>query len=247
MNRCLWYDLAFRKYIIINNYGDINIRAFAIRMTYILMALDEIGFQYYLGVDNDTHDTMMFYFNYFITLATGIFDALALRTKSKYNIEFIGDDNPSKISINKKSGVEFLKKIRESNPELRRHITTFSNYIKLIYEIREIVVHREMFEHIRMPINNFLKIDENICKMLKNFKKEKSEEEKINNWGLYEDFNFKCLDMYIFAKRAVKEIILFSRRFLELIDYSQKGLGKLPNWLRGSIKEFEEDALCNYL
>jgi len=212
------------------------------------MALDEIGFQYYLGVNNDTHDNMMFYFNYFITLATGVFDALTLRTKSKYNIS-IGDNYPSKISINKKSGAEFLKKIREFNPDLRKHMTNYSNFIKLIYEIREIVVHREMFEHLGMSKNNFLKIDEHICKMLKNFKKEKSQEKIINNWGLYEDVNLhlNCLDMYIFSKRAVKEIILFSSKFLELIDYSQQKSDKLPNWLKGSIKIFEEDALCYYL
>jgi len=41
---------------------------------------------------------------------------------------------------------DFLKQIRDNNQKLRDHITQHIEYIRLIYELREVVVHREMFQ-----------------------------------------------------------------------------------------------------
>jgi hypothetical protein len=46
----------------------------------------------------------MYHFNYFISLITGIFDALALITKDQYNLNFRGDNYPQRTSLNPLAG-----------------------------------------------------------------------------------------------------------------------------------------------
>ena len=41
---------------------------FSQRVCFLLMFIDEMGFQYYSGVNNVTMDDMTYYFNYFILL-----------------------------------------------------------------------------------------------------------------------------------------------------------------------------------
>jgi len=255
VNKGYWYDLAFRKYIPNYSFDDINLRSFSIRLVYLLMSVDEMGYQYYLGVNNDTHETMMYHFNYFISLVSGIFDSLALTTKNKYKIKFKGDHIASRISLNKKSGKEFLKKVKEKNSELRQHISSFSNYINLIYKIRELVIHREMFEYLTVCNKrsngewegNFLKLNIEIYKLFKNLKEKKIKYEGINDWGLYEKLiDFKCVDMYLFAKRALEEIIIFSKKYLSLLGYSKVKSEEIPKWLKSSVEIFDKHALCYY-
>jgi hypothetical protein len=66
-------DLKFLK-----RYSDRN---------YVLAKQIQMGFQYYQGVDNDTMDNTLYHFNYFVSLITGIFDSLAIRTKNQYNLK----------------------------------------------------------------------------------------------------------------------------------------------------------------
>src|SRR5450759_2745183 len=122
------------------NVGDPMIDALSLRFQYILMALDEIGIQFYSGTGNDTMDNTLYHFNYLISLITGIFDNLALKTNSHLAINFV---DLRKVCINNNSGREFLREIRNKNQGLRDHISVYMDFINLIYEFRELVVHRE--------------------------------------------------------------------------------------------------------
>jgi hypothetical protein len=99
-NRGLWYWYSFRTKVPFFHVGvTINepyLDAFSSRFINILMSIDEIGIQYYSGVNNDTLDDTMYHFNYFITLISGIFDALALTTKDKYELTFSMDNTQKK-------------------------------------------------------------------------------------------------------------------------------------------------------
>ena len=61
--------------------------ALANRFEFLLRSVDEIGFLYYMKVNNDIKVDMMYHFNYAITLITGIFDSLALITKNTYELK----------------------------------------------------------------------------------------------------------------------------------------------------------------
>lgn len=253
VNKGLWYDYAFRKYIPIYNFKDVNLRSFSIRFNYLLMSLDEMGYQYYLGVNNDIHENIMFYFNYFILLITGIFDSLALMVNDKCSIGFNVGKEPWKISLRRE---DFLKKVKEKNSELYQHIEGFLNYINLIHEIRNFVVHREMF-HEQFTIRgknsgfgwegSFLKLNIEIYNLFIKLNSENIVFEDINEWGLFEKLiDLKCVDMYIFAKRALKEIIIFSKKYLSLLDcFNVKAKG-VPKRISSSVEIFDKHALCYY-
>jgi hypothetical protein len=96
---------------------------FSQRAGFLLSALDEMGFQYFSGVDNNTQASMVYHFNYFILLMTGVFDSLALQAMDKYQLTFDGSHIPSRISLNTDSGRDYLRALEEKNPQLRQHYT----------------------------------------------------------------------------------------------------------------------------
>ena len=255
INKGGWYDLALQKTITNLNYSDPILRGLSMRFVHLLMSLDEMGFQYFLGVNHDTHQDMIYHYYYSISLIRGIFDSLAMKTKIQYNIEFDGDKHPSSISLSGKSGKEFLNKIKENNPELRNHISRYMNHINLINEIRELILHREMFEYMTVVDQrgeiekklNLLKLNEEVYRIFNNFKKKKIKYHEINDWGLYEnDPVFKLLDIYYFSKKIFNEIKTFSKEYLRLLGYKDKKIEELPKWIRGNQTVFNECSLFEY-
>lgn len=252
INKGGWYDLAFQKTITNFSYSDPILRGLSMRFVHLLMSLDEMGFQYFLGVNHDTHQDMIYHYYYSVSLIRGIFDSLAMKTKIQYKIEFSGDKHPSSISL---SGKEFLNKIKENNPELRNHISRYMNHINLINEIRELVLHREMFEYMTVVDQrgeiekklNLLKLNEEVYRIFNNFKKVKIKYHEINDWGLYEnDPTFKLLDIYYFSKKIFNEIKTFSKEYLRLLGYEDKKIEELPKWIRGNQAVFNECSLFGY-
>ena len=91
------------------------LEAFASRFTYLLLCLDEIGIEYYFSKDADI--MIPYHFNYFLPLATGIFDSLALAARDKYSLKFVGDQYPNETSLYGR-GEEFRKELKKHNPML---------------------------------------------------------------------------------------------------------------------------------
>jgi hypothetical protein len=65
---------------LVDMFSNSILDGFSQRFCFLLMSIDEMGFQYYRGVNNVTMDDMLYHFNYFILLITGIYDSLALQT-----------------------------------------------------------------------------------------------------------------------------------------------------------------------
>lgn len=227
-NRGLWYWYSFRSKIPHFHVGaSINepyLDAFSSRFVYLLRSIDEIGIQYYSGVNNDTLDDTMYYFNYFITLISGIFDALALTTKDKYKLNFKGDNFPQRISLNPQAGEYFLKALKKKNQILRNHINVHVNFIKLIYELRELVIHRKMLEKRRFSVDNWEMNSINIDKSILNYfpRDDKIQQFKpITKWGIYKFNNDSImLEPFDFTKMVLKTLINFSNDYLKLLGFS---------------------------
>jgi len=226
-NKGYWYWLSFRQKVPNFYVEDSILKAFSKRFLYLLESLDEMGFQYYLGVNHDTVNTMMYHFNYFISLATGIFDSLAIKTKNKYNLSFKNNNFPSKTSLNKKAGREFLNALREKNPNLRTHINEYVNFIKLIYELRELLIHGEMLD-----INSFtfiggekrykigtVEVKGDIIDSIKLCDDKIRKYDNFTQWGVFKFNNNYFLEPFHFVKTATKILVNFSNKYLGLLSY----------------------------
>lgn len=225
LNKGHWYWLSMRLKLPHFNVGDPMIGALAHRMYYSLMALDEMGIQYYLGVNNDTMDNTLYHFNYLISLFTGIFDNLALKTNSQLGINFT---DLRKVSIHNKSGKEFLKEIREKNQDIRDHITSYVEFINLIYLFRELVIHREGLAKTGFEDRsdngkwkaNFVKVTKDIKEKLTACGDQKNKYDPFTKWGFYQLYTGYFLDPYNFSLEAIKKLVIFVEKYLELLGCS---------------------------
>jgi hypothetical protein len=188
LNKGYWYLLSMRLKLPHFNVGDPIIDALSKRFEFILMALDEMGIQFYTGTNNDTMDNTLYHFNYLISLTTGIFDNLALKTNAKLGINYT---DLRRVCINNNGGREFLREIRSKNQTLRDHISNYMGFINLIYTFRELVVHREglanvSFEHMSDHWKaNFITVDTEIRERLRACGDVPSELNPFTLWGLY--------------------------------------------------------------
>ena len=254
-NKGYWYWLSFRQKIPNFHVGDPFINAFSVRFLYLLESLDEIGFQYYLELDRDTMNTMMYHFNYFIILITGIFDSLAIKTKNRYKLNFNNDKNPPNTSLNKKAGRDFLKALRGKNLKLRTHITRYVSFIKLIYELRELLIHREMLD-----INFFtpsekeekhrigtVVVNQKIIDLITKCGDKMREYDNFTEWGVFNRHNKYFISPFYFAKTATRTLIEFSNKYLEFLGYNNfiDELQKkdLNDPFLESLKSFENNRL----
>jgi hypothetical protein len=209
-----WYWLSMRLKLTRYNVGDQMLDAMAYRFCYCLMALDQIALQFYSGPSNDTKDRTVYHFNYLITLITGVFDNLALKTNSSLGINI---ENLPRVSLSNVSGLDFLKEIRSKNNSLRDHIAAYMNFIMLIYSFRDLVVHREglaktSFEYrgedarwrvnvVKLDKNQIYKVEE--CHRWGN----------PSNWGVFATF----LEPFAFSVTALTVLMEFVDEYLGLL------------------------------
>lgn len=66
------------------------------RVKDMLKAIDEIGMNYYKGSNNDTMEDMLYHFNYWVTLYSGVLDALAWISLYRYSI---AAPNKNKVAL----------------------------------------------------------------------------------------------------------------------------------------------------
>ena len=226
-NKGYWYWLSFRQKIPNFHVGDPFLNSFSVRFLYLLENLDEIGFQYYLELNRDTMNTMMYHFNYFIILISGIFDSLAIKTKNKYGLSFINDKQPSTTSLNKNAGKYFLKALREKEPKLHIHRSEFAYFINLIYEFRELLIHREMLDMQNFTPNmdeekhtiSAVEINEKTINLIKQCGDKKGKYDNFTEWGVFYYENKYFINPFYFAKKTTRTLIEFSNKYLELLGY----------------------------
>ena len=211
--------------LISSNYLD----GFSSRFVYLLMAVDELGTQHYLGVNNNTEENSMYHFNYANGLISGVFDALALETRQKLTLSFERDDIPWKISLSNDTGGDFLRALRDVNEPLRNHINQYVEYINLINELRQLSVHREGFQKVAyayrgqegetwtsifiptgLPLANRIKtiLGANLMPYT-----------SLTTSGVHEIPGMAYLHPFYFIKSATSKLVDFSSRFLELLGY----------------------------
>jgi hypothetical protein len=193
---------------------------FSQRVCFLLMCIDEMGFQYYSGVNNVTMDDMIYHFNYFILLMTGVFDSLALQTMDTYQLTFKDSDNPSRISLNCKNGKDFLKALRAKNRPLREHIQNNNDLIQAPYLLREVIVHREGLHATTFDNNgwqaNLISVHQDFVECLKRLGDTNQNYKQLTNFGIYSG---SFLSPYIFSKKITSLLLPFCDKYLQLLGY----------------------------
>ena len=266
-NKGLWYWYSFRDKVPHYNVPvpepsartsieAINARhimeAFATRLVFLLVSVDEMGMQYYSGVNNDTMDTTMYHFNYFVALMSGIFDSLAIQAKNSLRLRFEGDNIPSRISLSQRAGREYLRALRQSNLALRRHINTNVDLINMTYLLRESTIHAEGFRTSAFEFNsndarwraNFLRVPSEVPEMAIRCGDRALPLDPFSEWGVYLHASGPWLSPYHFAKAAAKRLTKFSDTFLEILGFPNFIQSLEPSaQFRRDIETFARDKL----
>ncbi len=222
LNMGFWYWLSMRLKLPHYNVGDPMIDALAHRVYFALMGLDQIAIQFYSGANNDTMDMMLYHFNYLISLVTGVFDNLALKTNSDLGINFT---DLRKVSLSNMSGDDFLREVRDRNPALRGHITSYMNFIMLVYSLRDLVLHREGlgktgYKNVQEGWQfNFVRIPDESKNYIKFCGDAESDYQPFTKWGLYEGVPGTFLEPYHFSANIVSTLTEFADKFLELLGF----------------------------
>lgn len=229
-NKGYWYWLSFRTkvpFYHVTKRGALFERPildeFAQKFVFLLMSVDEIGFQYYSGVNNDTMDSIAYHFNYFISLVTGIFDSLAIHTKNQYKLVFKDSNNPARTSLRNDTGKRFLQALKKENPNLRKHINDYVDFIKAIYLLRELVIHREGLEQATYANSgagwkaNFFNIPQELISHLRSCG---DMNEKYEPWTKFGVYGKVFLEPYKFAKLGTLMLCEFCNKYLQLLGFS---------------------------
>ena len=206
----------------LSNGKDI-LQALADRFTELLRTIDEIGFQHYLGADNDTAQATAYHFNSFVTLVTGIFDSLAHLSVAYYDLKVCG--GPSKLSLRKRAGKDFLKALKEANSDLFALIASSKTFIELFYPLREAILHRHRLEHAAFEYRgsdgqwkaNVIEIPADVRRKIGQFDQQDASE-GLSDWGLYHTF----LEPFHFVKAATQKLIEFCNEYLERLNFDQR-------------------------
>ena len=191
------------------------------RVKDMLKAIDEIGMNYYKGSNNDTMDDMLYHFNYWITLYSGVLDVLAWISLYRYNIPVL---NRNKVSLGNE---EVLAELFKYNVHLQGTLRSNQKIIDLVYEPRNIFIHREMLQSLRLMDYqaslelNMLVVEGEFLSHIRNLQPVVLG--GLNKAGLYmiKDHGVFYLEPYRFVKFATKEFFSFLNQYIAILDYGE--------------------------
>jgi hypothetical protein len=255
-----WYSALMKSEIPhFNGEGEYT-RGLREKLKHLLIALDRTGFGYYRGTD-ETNLEMAYHFEKGISLIMSIFDILALIADEKHELN-IQDSRLISLSNNRTDGEGnqlFLEKLEQENQELQEHIKQNQDFIQLIEEMRNLVIHREGFpkggfHNSREGIDfNFIRLNESsigesVENRITSFGDSELQYKPFTKWGVHsmDGFDFVSLEPHHFLKRSVKELVNFTDKFLELCGYEnfvQKNWGEGDRSDVDSVKRLRKHSL----
>jgi len=224
-----WSISVFSEKVIQNgtNIKDV-LSGLTDRFENALCPSDRIAMEYTKRPINSTEWEMLYNFNYFCLLVTGIFDLLAWLTVHRYSLPIPTElDRPHEVSIQitkpKSWGAKFVKIVSQSNPSLASFIKKNQDFIKLFYPMRHAVQHRE-------PVRGaqFTDLDESWTASLAHIKQDALVAiRKIDQlgypftkWGLLNSSGFGyLLEPHRFTRNALRNLMAFANIYIELLDF----------------------------
>jgi hypothetical protein len=199
-----------------------NVDSLGDRIIDMLVAIDEIGANYYSGVDNDIKDAIIYHFNYFITLFTGVFDSLAWISKYRYQIKF---DLIERMGLRINKQKEFLKLLFKTNYKIKNFLGKNSSLINLMYSPRNLVIHRKRLKglHVNNVDDNYdlniIRIPEDFFVQIVGLSREKGK--NLGEWGHFSLDDNYFLEPYRFVKKITPILFDFVNEYLDLLDFDE--------------------------
>jgi hypothetical protein len=259
MEKGYWYWIYFRWKIphynvtlptasSLTTQNDI-LHAFGKRICYLLIAVDELGKLHYFKSEDEI--MMLYHFNYLLSLITGIFDSLAIHTIEKYGISFPSANIPSRISLKNNGGKEFLKEVDNKEPNLRNHIRNHRDFINLIHNLRDRVIHTrgltEIGFYFDFKISSVILINSDEEGMIRSCGDKLGPYRILSEWGVYKhgpDKNLFYVNPYYFAKSATRLLLKFADEYLKLAGHKNflDSLNPTEDFSQ-KIKELEQYSL----
>jgi hypothetical protein len=222
------YNVPIPETTSLTDKNDI-FNAFAKRFLYLLISADELGKLDYFK--NEDEVMILFHLNYFISLITGIFDNLAIHTYDNYHISFPFDNTPSRISLYNKNGSDFLNEVEKVNLNLRNHIRNYNDFIVLIYNLREQVIHREGLKEMGFfhdfRISHAILISSDIEGLIKVCGDKPGPYKKISQWGIYkysidqDNKKYYYMNPYYFARSASCKLVQFADEYMRIEGFTK--------------------------
>jgi hypothetical protein len=169
-------------------------------------------------IDPDDLFMLFYHGEYLIALVAGIFDNLALLAQVKFQIKVdkIG------VSLSKDSGDEFLDILKTHDPKLTSIISNFRDFINLIYEFRNEVVHGVGMNKVNSPLapnwSSFVEITPQVNYYIESLGDDKSEYKIISKWGVIKQNSSLLLDPYYFSKCILQTLTKFSDDYLKQLN-----------------------------
>jgi hypothetical protein len=187
-----------------------------------ICASDRIAMEFMKHPINSTEWEILYNFNYFCLLATGVFDTLAWLTVHRYSMSV---HNLLDVSIQitgpKSRGAKFVNAISRKNASLASFIQKNEDLIKLFYPMRHSAQHKE-------PVGGaqFEDRDEgwtvSVARIksdaLTGIQKTDIRGHPFSRWGLLDNWA-GLLEPYRFTRKALRELIAFANEYLNLLDF----------------------------
>lgn len=198
------------------------ISALADRLVDMLTAVDEIGQQYYTGVNNNTQSKIVYHFNYWLTLYVGVLDNLALISQLRYQISFTDIE---KVGLSKSKNKDFLNLVFQENSKIDSFLTANSSIVGLTYDPRNVVIHRERLKGVVVDNRNegfylnMVKISDEFFNKIVALSRDKGD--KLSKWGHYKSHGDYYLEPYRFVKETTLVLINFVNEYLKLLDFKE--------------------------
>lgn len=216
------------------------------RITEMLMAIDEIGMNYYFGSGNSAQNKIIYHFNYWIGLYTGVLDSLAWIIKYRFQLEF---SDCKKIGLRKKENAEFLISVFNLDPRIKNMIDAYQLMICLIYKPRNLITHKERLQGIRytdtsknMELNMF-RIPAEFFFRIRDLSKENGK--ILGTWGHFTSHKCYYLEPYRFTRKATTALISFVDAFLPSLNFDE--YRNLYPLLREKMESKDaKDAQCKF-
>lgn len=235
-----WSTVVFAKEKEISNKRELMdmISALADRLVDMLTAIDEIGQQYYLGVNNNTQSKIVYHFNYWLTLYVGVLDNLALITQLRYQIPIV---DAEKVGLSRSRHKDFLKEVDKHNPQIDSLLIANSSIVNLTHDPRNTVIHRERLKSVTVDNRNegfylnMIRISEEFFNRIVALSKNKGD--KLNKWGHHRSHTDYFLEPYRFVKETTEILINFVNEYLDTLDFEE--YLKIYPEIKKRIKESE--------
>ena len=200
---------------------ELYLDALGIKVMYARMACDEIGIQHYLGPTDDAATNSRYHFNYFISLLGGCFDNLALATNRRLDMEL----QPFDCSLTPSR--KFSRELRDRSSTstnanaLSIHLRKHSCFRKLVYSIRDIVIHREGFLAMNLGKRGAtaIRVGEDVVNIVRQCSQLRTGPRKLSAWGVLGS-TYSWIEPHRFSRELLTFLCGFVDDYLEILGSS---------------------------